>query len=195
MATVQGSNGLAHDEPRSDQPVHQDNAASSTSKPVEMDTLSPLPAVGAQRSKLSSSENTIGTETSRESQKPATDSSLPHTNPDAQQLPLLLGAAKAPVSTDAGADPPVIGPATDKPLPASSQPTTGPQLILTLLLHTGARHLFMINDKYLRKRNITVMDNNPINLSVYTLKELIWRDWRDGKPISALVIALLGWVV
>ena len=28
---------------------------------------------------------------------------------------------------------------------------------------------------------MTVEGNNPFNMSVYTLKELIWREWRDGE--------------
>ena len=77
---------------------------------------------------------------------------------------------------------PAIGPDTDKPTPISSQGvTTGPQLTITLLLHTGARHPYRIDEKYLKKRNVAVANNNPVNMSVYTLKELIWRDWRDGR--------------
>ena len=76
---------------------------------------------------------------------------------------------------------PAIGPATDKPSPVSKTPeSAGPQLIITLLLHTGARHPYRIDEKYLKKRNVSVADNNPVNMSVYTLKELIWRDWREG---------------
>ncbi|MCJ1287739.1 hypothetical protein MMC26_007091 [Xylographa opegraphella] len=76
---------------------------------------------------------------------------------------------------------PAIGPATDKPSPMPKLPeSTGPQLIITLLLHTGARHPYRIDERYLKKRNVNVVDNNPVNMSVYTLKELIWRDWREG---------------
>jgi hypothetical protein len=33
----------------------------------------------------------------------------------------------------------------------------------------------------LKKRNVNVEAMDPYNISVYTLKELIWRDWREGK--------------
>jgi len=65
--------------------------------------------------------------------------------------------------------------------------STGPQLIITLLLHTGARHPYRIDERYLKKRNVNIADNNPVNMSVYTLKELIWRDWREGLLCYAAV--------
>lgn len=58
---------------------------------------------------------------------------------------------------------------------------TGPSLVITLLLTSGARHPFKINGKYLRKQSINVENNDPFAMSVYTLKELIWREWRPGK--------------
>lgn len=74
---------------------------------------------------------------------------------------------------------PAIGPSTDKPsliqADASSQ-----TLFITLLLTNGARHPYKIDEKYLNKRNVSVEGNNPVLMSIYTLKELIWRDWRDG---------------
>lgn len=57
----------------------------------------------------------------------------------------------------------------------------GPSLAITLLLITGARHPFTIDGKYLRKRSVNVENFDPYAMSVYTLKELIWREWRSGK--------------
>lgn len=57
----------------------------------------------------------------------------------------------------------------------------GPSLAITLLLTTGARHPFTIDGKYLRKRSVNVENYDPFAMSVYTLKELIWREWRAGK--------------
>lgn len=81
---------------------------------------------------------------------------------------------------------PAIGPSSDTPtlLPKHSD-ITGPQLMITLLLTNGARHPYKIDEKYLKKRNVIVEDNNPINLSTYTLKELIWREWREGKGLDS----------
>lgn len=56
----------------------------------------------------------------------------------------------------------------------------GPELAITLLLTTGARHPLRINGRYLRKQEVTVEADDPFGMSVYTLKELIWREWRSG---------------
>ena len=80
---------------------------------------------------------------------------------------------------------PAIGPATDKPTPLPKESEIeGPVLYITLLLSsTGARHPYKLDAKYLRKRNVLVDGNNPINISLYKLKELILRDWREGEEI------------
>ena len=57
----------------------------------------------------------------------------------------------------------------------------GPALVITLLLTTGSRHPFTIDGNYLRKRSVNVENFDPFLMSVYTLKELIWREWRPGK--------------
>jgi hypothetical protein len=79
-----------------------------------------------------------------------------------------------------------IGPSTDTPA-AKPDNSNGPVVIITLLLTTGARHPYKIDEKYLKKRNVNVESMDPYNISVYTLKELIWRDWREGKLIAILV--------
>lgn len=77
---------------------------------------------------------------------------------------------------------PAIGPSSDKPTPVPKESDiTGPILMITLLLTNGARHPYKIDEKYLKKRSVNVEGNNPINMSTYTLKELIWREWREGK--------------
>ena len=81
---------------------------------------------------------------------------------------------------------PAIGPATDKPTPVPKESEIeGPLLFITLLLSsTGARHPYKLDEKYLKKRNVNVEGNNPINLSLYKLKELILRDWREGETVD-----------
>ena len=79
---------------------------------------------------------------------------------------------------------PAIGPATDKLSPPPKETEVeGPVLHITLLLTTGARHPFRLDQRYLKKRNVEVEDNNPINMSLYKLKELILRDWREGMSL------------
>lgn len=74
-----------------------------------------------------------------------------------------------------------IGPSSDEPIPVPKDvEESGPVLMITLLLINGARHPFKLDAKYLNKRNVEVQGNDPFNLSVYKLKELILREWREG---------------
>ena len=82
----------------------------------------------------------------------------------------------------------------------SATPYTPPVLNITLMLTTGARHPYKIDEKYLFKRNVNVpgtMENgrkDPASISVYTLKELILREWREeweAQPSSPSSIRLI----
>lgn len=75
---------------------------------------------------------------------------------------------------------------TEDPKDEDEEEDSGPSLMITLLLTSGSRHPFKIDGKYLRKQAIKVENNDPFNMSVYTLKELIWREWRPGKPQSGI---------
>ncbi|EPS32336.1 hypothetical protein PDE_07296 [Penicillium oxalicum 114-2] len=71
----------------------------------------------------------------------------------------------------------------------------GPALVITLLLTTGSRHPFTIDAKYLRKQSVNVENDDPFTMSVYTLKELIWREWRsdwETRPSSPSAIRLIS---
>ncbi|KAL9601081.1 MAG: hypothetical protein Q9219_002791 [cf. Caloplaca sp. 3 TL-2023] len=90
---------------------------------------------------------------------------------------------------------PAIGPPIDTPVPNPHESDSlGFSLFITLLLISGARHPFRIDEKYMKKRNVNVDGNNPVYMSVYTLKELIWREWRDDwemRPSSPSSIRLI----
>ena len=131
-------------------------------------------------------------ENSKEVRQTGTNSSPPPLNLDAQvREPLTNDHAKKLPTPNATSPPPLtrektvpaIGPATDKPTPVPKESEIeGPVLFITLLLSsTGARHPYKLDEKYLKKRNVTVEGNNPINISLYKLKELILRDWREGR--------------
>ncbi|WEW57752.1 hypothetical protein PRK78_003219 [Emydomyces testavorans] len=91
---------------------------------------------------------------------------------------------------------PAIGPSSDLPSPCPKESEdAGISLVITLLLTTGARHPFKIDSRYLRKRSVNVPDNDPFAMSVYTLKELIWREWRsewEPRPTSPSLIRLIS---
>ncbi|KAL4875977.1 ubiquitin-related domain-containing protein [Aspergillus karnatakaensis] len=72
---------------------------------------------------------------------------------------------------------------------------SGPSLTIVLLLITGTRHPFKIDANYLKKREVNVENNDPFAMSVYTLKELIWRQWQDDwepQPSSPSSIRLIS---
>ncbi|KAI9694208.1 MAG: hypothetical protein M1822_003480 [Bathelium mastoideum] len=92
-----------------------------------------------------------------------------------------------------------IGPSSDNPA-THHDTSTGPAVMITLLLTSGSRHPYKVDEKYLKRRNVVVneVDHNgamdPFAISVYTLKELIWRDWRDDwdpKPNDPSAIRLI----
>jgi hypothetical protein len=91
-----------------------------------------------------------------------------------------------------------IGPSTNE-APAVVD-AGGPVLVITLLLPTGARHPYKIDERYLTKRNVNVPGvteagrKDPYSISVYTLKELILREWREeweAQPSSPSSIRLI----
>jgi hypothetical protein len=76
----------------------------------------------------------------------------------------------------------------------------GPVLVITLLLTSGARHPYKIDERYLIKRGVSVPETtengkkDPFSISVYTLKELILREWREeweAQPSSPSSIRLI----
>ena len=165
-----------------------DEAPSST--PVEMSSLATKPEAVPEASQ---SEETLPTQaptsktvhdiTKQESSAPAPSDQPESSEP---QLSRLQSTAIGP-SSDA-----------DLPLPPSKDAaaeSTGPTLLMTLLLTNGARHPFKLDSKYLAKRSVSVQNNDPFNLSVYKLKELILREWRDeweAKPSSPSSIRLIS---
>lgn len=93
-----------------------------------------------------------------------------------------------------------IGPSVDDVQAVNNSPSDGPVCNITLLLTTGARHPYKLDEKYLTKRNVNVPGlteagkKDPFTISVYTLKELILREWRDewdSKPASPSSIRLI----
>ncbi|VUC19935.1 unnamed protein product [Clonostachys rosea] len=97
--------------------------------------------------------------------------------------------------------PMAIGPAQDEiTTVASGGPDSGPVCNITLLLTTGSRHPYKIDARYLNRRNVPIPEENensqpdPFSISVYTLKELILREWRsdwEAKPASPSSIRLI----
>lgn len=107
-------------------------------------------------------------------------------------------AASSPASQSQQPDPDSISQASQS---ASAPSTEAPVCNITLLLPTGARHPYKIDEKYLSKRGVDIPETvaetgqpDPFSISVYKLKELILREWREeweGKPASPTSIRLI----
>jgi len=127
-------------------------------------------------------------------------SAHPISSPPSSVLPTSAGAS-SPQAGPSFTPAPVprtfstaIGPSSDEHV-STPQESTGPTLLITLLLTSGARHPFKLDSRYLTKRNVNVPDNDPFNLSGYKLKELILREWREeweAKPSSPSYIRLIS---
>ncbi|RAL13034.1 uncharacterized protein BO97DRAFT_50777 [Aspergillus homomorphus CBS 101889] len=81
------------------------------------------------------------------------------------------------------------------PQDVKEEEDSGPHLVITLLLITGSRHPFKIDAAYLKKQSVNVENHDPFAMSVYTLKELIWREWRqdwEPRPSSPSSIRLIS---
>ena len=165
-----------------------DEAPSST--PLEMSSLATkseaFPASSQAEQTQPSQAATSETVHDITTQEPSAPSSSDQTAAPTPRLSRLQSTAIGP-SSDA-----------DLPIPSSKDATNesaGPTLLMTLLLTNGARHPFKLDSKYLAKRLVTVQNNDPFNLSVYKLKELILREWRDeweAKPTSPSSIRLIS---
>lgn len=90
-----------------------------------------------------------------------------------------------------------LGPATDAPITAAAT-SAGPALSISLMLTTGARHPYKIDEKYLKNRKVDAKNAEgqfePQEISGYQLKELIWTDWRnewEPRPASPSSIRLI----
>jgi hypothetical protein len=145
-----------------------------SSSPVEMKTLPPssvAPAAANTAAQPSEPTTTGPSEIAAPHTPETTPAQSSHAAATAATMPAPLNRAE----TEA------IGPSTDTPA-AVPDSSNGPVVVIMLLLpSTGARHPYKIDERYLKRRNVTVDDMDPYNINVYTLKELIWRDWREGK--------------
>lgn len=93
-----------------------------------------------------------------------------------------------------------IGPAEEEIKAAGSGGADGPVCNITLLLASGGRHPYKIDAKYLSRRQVDMPEKDesgnpdPFSISIYTLKELILREWRsdwEAKPASPSSIRLI----
>ncbi|KPM34758.1 hypothetical protein AK830_g11807 [Neonectria ditissima] len=112
------------------------------------------------------------------------------------------GAPAPPAKEAKESEDPVmaIGEAVDDIKSITPGGADGPVCNITLLLTSGSRHPYKIDAKYLSRRNVDIPDQteggqpDPFSISIYTLKELILREWRsdwEAKPASPSSIRLI----
>ncbi|KAJ4301877.1 hypothetical protein N0V90_003973 [Kalmusia sp. IMI 367209] len=144
-----------------------------SSSPVEMKSLPASASEPAAASSTPAHTTDTPVSTSKDTQIPPAQEALPQ-----ESIEPATAAKLAPPADLNRSETEAIGPSTDTPA-ANPDTSNGPVVVIMLLLTTGARHPYKIDERYLKKRNVTVDDMDPYNISVYTLKELIWRDWRE----------------
>lgn len=196
-STTTGGNTGPEETSRLDQPrdaVQMENITQSTS------TALPGDKKGGDDS-VKQTEQKHATE-------PSSSTTAAITSEPADQAPVVTPAspkgkekevAPPPPSKEMTHDPAMaIGLVDDKATPGS--PDSGPVCNITLLLTSGSRHPYKIDAKYLSRRNVAIPDEtedgqpDPFSISIYTLKELILREWRsdwEAKPASPSSIRLI----
>lgn len=190
-----------------DEQLHQEGGRSVPSS-VELGSLQPASANGgAQEPARVIQEATPEHNTSHTQAADVQSGFAPHAadttalapNPEEQ---MDADPAPLPPSSSGAASPPMlrkaseaIGPPTELPIAMldaePSAQASGAVVQFTLLLaSTGTRHPFQLNERYLAKRNVSALDSegkfDPASISIYSLKELILKDWRDGKRHQAM---------
>lgn len=181
--------------PAQDIPLRTEDHQSSSS-PVEMNSLQAGATFGTALAQEDTHQSFDSAQMPHRPMRTDTTTALQHArNPEGSPTPPLPSPQSAPFDHTHST---AIGEqfeSVSEPLKDVEAIESGPKLMITLLLLTGARHPFHLDAKYLAKRNVQVQDNDPFNLSVYKVKELILREWRDeweAKPSSPSAIRLIS---
>ncbi|KAK4163164.1 ubiquitin-related domain-containing protein [Cladorrhinum sp. PSN259] len=164
-----------------------EDTASPPPEPQQPETVEPIPSSDEAGAATTTAADQVLTTPKG---KDKDDEPLSSSSPPASPPPPV---EKTPTRE---ADSLSIGPSPDETSssPASVAPANA-TCTITLLLPTGARHPYKIDEKYLTKRGVEIPEpGDPFSISVYKLKELILREWReewDGKPASPSSIRLI----
>lgn len=150
--------------PESSQPV------SSTAVEADDSAIKPAPSTDAPQENTATGPSNTNTTDNVDVPAP-----LPSQQSNTEAVPL---AAVSPETEEQKVAATAPVPSSDASVKEPEE--SGPALTIVLLLITGTRYPIRIDANYLRKRDITVDNNDPFGMSVYTLKELIWRSWQEG---------------
>ncbi|KAF9782015.1 hypothetical protein IL306_011775 [Fusarium sp. DS 682] len=162
----------------------------------------------AQHSEQTPADHAPETADKTSAAEPAPSTAMPTTSENIDQSTAAASASSKGKEKETGPPPPPtkqdsnlgIGPAVDDIREISGGSSDGPVCNITLLLTSGSRHPYKIDAKYLSRRSVDIPDKtegglpDPFSISVYTLKELILREWRndwEAKPASPSSIRLI----
>lgn len=199
---MSGGNNVPEETSRLEQP--RDAVPMGNMPQTSSTTISGDKGATQEPSNPISSESKVATE-------PPLSTTTATTSEPADQAPVVAPAspkgkekesAPPPPSKETTQDPAMaIGPAVDNIQAVTpAGPDSGPVCNITLLLTSGSRHPYKIDAKYLSRRNVAIPDEtengqpDPFSISIYTLKELILREWRsdwEAKPASPSSIRLI----
>ena len=173
-----------------------ENDAPSLPTAVEMGTLQPQPSLGPLE--LIERDQQIKANPQQPSHIQPNKNESASLNPDTSQqgepakqslgspedqdhgTSQISGHAEADKSKHGDSSLEVVGSPTGKHNATKTVPSALPAIRIILLLPTGARHNLCITENYLREQNMSIKANDLFATSVYTLKELILRDWHEG---------------
>ncbi|KAL3452173.1 ubiquitin-related domain-containing protein [Aspergillus insuetus] len=168
------------------------SAAPSSSQPIPTSTLE-VGDSAITTSPATAPQDTPATDVPDTRTTDQADSTAPA--PPQTTTPEAAPATILPSETDEQKVAATTAPDLSTEASAKEPEESGPSLTIVLLLITGTRHPFKIDANYLRKREVSVENNDPFAMSVYTLKELIWRAWQEDwepRPSSPSSIRLIS---
>lgn len=169
-STTESPSALANPDPIADAPTSTASAGPQQSRSGEDAATAPQhPATGGE----SVAPMTATTSTTTTPANDITNAVAQPQNLDTPSMGIQESKSGADLSSDQSED-----------ISGKEVEDAGPSLAITLLLTTGSRHPFTIDGKYLRKQSVNVENDDPFAMSVYTLKELIWREWRSGEFVK-----------
>ncbi|KAJ3944537.1 uncharacterized protein N0V96_006072 [Colletotrichum fioriniae] len=171
----------------------------SSAAPKDTIPMKTLPQSSSTEADVAAADTTRPTTTSSNKTPGAAASTQPEASnsavgdADDSIEPSTKGKEKDSVSSPVAKtqdDSMAIGPSVDDVQPVTNSPADGPVCNITLLLTTGARHPYKLDEKYLTKRNVNV----PGLTEAGKKDPLHYQEWReewDAKPASPSSIRLI----
>lgn len=199
-ASATTDNGVSNETSRLEQPsdaVPMESIPAAQSAKPQIETTAPAgdePATTVPSASAADDVAAVPTTTTQDADTPESS--------DKPEDKSASAASAVPTRKDRSDSIMAIGPAQDE-IKAMTPGgiDDGPVCQITLLFtSTGTRHPYKIDAKYLNRRNVPMPDQtesglpDPFSISMYTLKELILREWRtdwETKPSSPSSIRLI----